>query len=75
MEIIERLKSAFVDDFDVLIERVGRPLAEKLSRIASGWGNVSAFTWVKERTFLMYLTVMHLNMPSGFRVGRIERKL
>lgn len=67
--IVERLENALVNDFNVFIERVGYPLAEKLSRIASGWGNVSALTWVKERAFLSYLTVMHLNMPAGFRVG------
>jgi len=74
MEIVERLENAFADDFDVLIERFGRPLAKKLSQIASKWGNVSAFAWVRERTFLMYLTVMHLNMPAVFRVGWVEGK-
>lgn len=73
--IIEKLENVFVSDFDVLVERVGRPLAEKLSRIASMWGNVSAFEWASEKAFLRYLTVLHLNTPAAtFRVGSVERK-
>jgi len=72
--IIEKLENAFVNDFGVLIELIGRPLAEKSSRIASAWGNVSAFAWVSEKAFLRYLTVLHLNAPAVFRVGSVERK-
>jgi len=67
--IIERLENAFVDDFSELAERIGRPLAKKLSRIASRWGNVSASEWARERAFLKYLTMLHLNTPAVFRVG------
>jgi hypothetical protein len=69
VRIIEKLENAFVNDFDLRIERVGRPLAEKLSRIASVWGNVSAFAWVSERAFLRYLTVLHLNAPRAHQIG------
>jgi hypothetical protein len=72
--IIEKLENAFVNDFDMLVERVGRPLAEKLSRIASAWGNVSALAWGSEKAFLRYLTVLHLNTLGVFRVGSVERK-
>jgi len=74
VEIIEKLDNALKNDFDVLVERVGRPLAEKLSRIASAWGNVSAFAWVSGKAFLRYLTILHLNTPAVFRVESIERK-
>lgn len=44
--------------------RDGMRLAQKLSRIAVGWGNKSAAKWSEEPSFVRYLTIMCLNKPA-----------
>ena len=43
--------------------RDGLRLAQKLSRIALGWGNRSAAKWLEDPGFVQYLTIMCLNKP------------
>lgn len=40
---------------------IGRPLAERLSLVAQGWGNVSAKSWSRDLSFAFFLGVMHAN--------------
>lgn len=39
----------------------GRPLAQKISSTAQGWGNVSAKGWANDSSFAFFLAVMHTN--------------
>jgi len=45
------------------MEEIGCPIAQKLSQIALNWGNISAAQWMKNRSFIQYLTVMYMNAP------------
>lgn len=47
---------------------IGCSVARKLSRIAMNWGNMSAIQWVKNRSFLQYLAILHVNTPPMFRL-------
>jgi hypothetical protein len=51
-----------------LMERareVGRPLAEKLSRVARAWGNLESEGWAKDEFYIVYLGLSVLNRPVG----------
>jgi len=65
--IIEKLQAFLEGRVAVLIAKVGRPLAEKISKIAQSWGSVSAFQWKSEHSFIRFLAVMYMNTPSVFR--------
>lgn len=43
--------------------RMMRAVAEKISRIAQGWGNKSAVKWPEDAGFIRYLTIMELYKP------------
>ncbi|MEM2904493.1 MAG: hypothetical protein QW057_08210 [Candidatus Bathyarchaeia archaeon] len=51
-------------DILLMTGTVGKPLAERLSCIAQGWGHKSAAGWAKEQGFIRYLTVMYVNTLS-----------
>jgi len=50
-----------------IMREVGRPLAQKLSRIAQKWGNKPAIQWADDHEFIQYLAVTHINTPAGFK--------
>jgi hypothetical protein len=64
--IVEKLHIRIECGLDVLIHKMGQPLAEKVSRIAHRWGNTSADSWIADRSFAQFLTVMHINDPLLF---------
>jgi hypothetical protein len=43
------------------IKRIGCSLAEKFSSIAQKWGNNSAKAWAVDRSFAVFLAIMHGN--------------
>jgi NAD-dependent DNA ligase len=59
---VEKLRESMKSLVDRARE-IGRPLAEKLSRIAQAWGNGSASAWVEDRTFVEYLGLSALSEP------------
>ena len=59
--IIQKLKQATESMVDKLMRTIGIPLAEKISYIAAGWGNVSAKSWASDSQFAVFLAVMHIN--------------
>lgn len=59
--IIQKLKQATESMVDKLMRTIGIPLAEKISYIATGWGNVSAKSWASDSQFAVFLAVMHIN--------------
>lgn len=66
--IIRRLLNALESNVAHLARKVGQSLAQKLSRIAQNWGNISALNWAKEPVFTRYLSVMHINTVGTFMV-------
>jgi hypothetical protein len=62
--IVKRLVEALEGKVSRLMRQVGGPLAEKMSRIAQGWGNKSACEWAKDAGFVRYLTILSMNAPS-----------
>jgi hypothetical protein len=57
--IIDKLQSAMESIVDRLVRTIGVPLAEKISCVAAGWGNVSAESWASDLSFAAFLAMMH----------------
>jgi hypothetical protein len=57
--IIDKLQSAMESIVDRLVRTIGVPLAEKISCVAAGWGNVSAKSWTSDLSFATFLAMMH----------------
>ncbi len=60
--LMTKLLTAFESKVDRFAGKIGRNLARRLGLIAQSWGNVSASLWKRERKFVRYLAVMHMNM-------------
>jgi hypothetical protein len=63
--IVEKLRSALESRVSSMVFSVGFPMAQRLSRIAQGWGNQSAEKWVRDSGFARFLAVMSLNSNSA----------
>ena len=63
--IIDKLQSATEGTIDRLVRTIGIPLAEKISGLAAGWGNVSAKDWASDRSFAAFLAIMLAS--NGFK--------
>ena len=57
--ITDKLQSAMESIFDRRVRTIGVPLAQKISRIAVGWGNLSAKSWASDLLFAFFLTMAH----------------
>lgn len=68
-KIVVKIENALISPVVKFMNHVGRPLAEKLGRIAQGWGNKAASKWGEDRRFIEYLAVVEMNNISGFRLG------
>lgn len=55
--IMEKLLDAMESNVSRQMRQVGVPLAEKISRIAQGWGNRTARKWANDPGFVQYLTI------------------
>ena len=65
--IIEKLQiKKEYSNITVLFHEIGKPLADKISRIAQNWGNTSADSWSADSSFGRFLAIMQINEPSVF---------
>ena len=64
--VVKRLLSFMESRVARQMRTVGYQLAEKLARVAVGWGNGSAVSWVTDCAFARFLAVCHLNLPGHF---------
>jgi hypothetical protein len=64
--IIEKLHVRTEYNITVLFHEIGKPLAEKISRIAQNWGNTSANSWSTDNSLAQFLAIMQINEPSIF---------
>jgi len=56
-KLVQALRASYLD----IIERIGRPLAARASRLAKSWGNMRAAQWKNDSAFTRYLGVNALN--------------
>lgn len=61
---VEKLSEAMKGLMDRARE-IGRPLAEKLSKVGQAWGNEQARCWAKDEFYAIYLGLSFLNKPIG----------
>jgi hypothetical protein len=59
--IIDKLHSAMEGTFNRLVRTIGVSIAQKISCIAIGWGNVPAKSWASDLSFAAFLAAMHTN--------------
>lgn len=64
--IVRKLLEALESKVDLSMRQFGAPLAKKLSLIAQKWGNNSAGNWSSDKSFVRFLTIMHINNPKVF---------
>jgi hypothetical protein len=60
-EIIRRVLRTLEANFLEKAEKVGRSIADRLSKIAVKWGNKNAYMWTDNRGFIQFLGVNTLN--------------
>jgi len=65
--IVERLEAALRSRVEKLMVKVGWPLAQRLARLASSWGNQNALSWTLDAKFARHLTIMHLNNSEIYK--------
>ncbi len=65
--VMKKFEGLLMSSFQRAIREVGLPLAQRLSSIAQKWGNASAKCWASDISYTMYLAMMHMCRPKGFR--------
>jgi hypothetical protein len=66
--IMNKLELAMENMVERMVRTVGRSLAQKASRIALSWGNLSASQWAEDPCFARYLAITQMNAPRLFQV-------
>ena len=59
--VVSKLDEMLESKIVRLARTVGWSLAEKISAVAQGWGYAAAEAWAVDRSFTVYLAVMHAN--------------
>lgn len=59
--VVCKLLEAFKGRFVRRVERVGSDIAEKISKIAVGWGYVRASSWKHDSSFIRFLGINGIN--------------
>jgi hypothetical protein len=65
--IADKLRQWVKPSLKELALSVGRPLAERIARVAEAWGNREAKKWPKDPGFMLYLGMSWLNTPKALR--------
>ncbi len=65
--IVKLRKYTPISFFDRILS-LGKELVKKVSLIAYSWGNVSALSWIEDRTFVVYLGMMVLQRPFSMLI-------
>ena len=58
-----------IDNLPYGMQNFGHPLAQRISIIATKWGNNLAAKWANDEGFIRYLTVIDMNNLPIFRVS------
>lgn len=65
--ILEKLSVAAESQISRLKNRIGVPLARKLSLVARSWGYGPAENWPRDEGFIQFLTISYMNTPEMFK--------
>lgn len=65
--VVKLLKAT---NFYFRLERIGRPIAERMSEIFQKWGNEEAVKWKYDRAYAIHLGMDRLNIPLFARLSR-----
>ena len=66
LKILCRLRDALKGGFVRRMEEYGFGRVRELAEQAVGWGYVAAGGWSRDMGFVRYLTLLDVNMPSGW---------
>jgi len=58
LAVARKLEEILQNKLARMIRFIGVPAAQRLSRIAQGWGNLTAEKWANDHSFARYLTIM-----------------
>jgi hypothetical protein len=64
--ILKKLSDAFEGKIERCMRLFGVSFANKLSLIAQGWGNKTAFKWVQDVNFIRFLAVIKVNTVTSW---------
>ena len=67
LRIVDKLRQWMKPSLKEVALSIGRPLAERIARVAEAWGNHEAKKWLKDPGFILYLGVSWLNTPKALR--------
>jgi len=65
--ILKKLSVVAESQISCLKNRVGVPLARKLSLVATSWGYGHAENWPRDEGFIQFLTISYMHTPEMFR--------
>lgn len=65
--ILRKLSVVEESQISRLKNRVGVPLARKLSLVATSWGYEPAENWPRDEGFIQFLTISYMHTPEMFR--------
>jgi hypothetical protein len=65
--VVNKLRDSMKGQVEKMMEKFGRPMARKISRLAQLWGNSSAASWIEDPDFFQYLVINHINSPNIFK--------
>ena len=65
--IVDELMKCLENRFSLVLKQIGYPLAQKLSLIAQGWGNLLADKWVVDSSFARFLAIMYVNNSGVYK--------
>lgn len=68
IKILKRLRDAMKSEFVRHLEDYGYGAARRVVDQALSFGSVLAGGWVRDKSFISYLTLMDLNKPSGWGI-------
>ena len=60
-KIVVKIKDALRSRMDDLVNRIGNPLARRLSFIAQKWGHKTAYKWAADQEFSEYLAIVAMS--------------
>lgn len=66
--ILMKLKLAMESVIERMVRLVGCCLAQKISRLAASWGNLSASSWNGDKSFVRYLAIIQMNTSGLLKI-------
>jgi DNA repair protein RadC len=68
LSVMKKLDELMESKLTRAFKGIGLQLAQKLSKIAQKWGNISAKNWSSDLSFINFLAVLYINGQKTFKV-------